>query len=93
MSVVWLADEVVNQSRVNRRNHGMRLAEQVRTIAKAQAVADLCTSATKMMVGGTDLQSHVRVKHIQSNVFENYKIMCRILEIDLAMAYSCISQK
>ena len=35
MPVIWLVDEVIGQSCVNRRNHGMRLAEHVRTKAEA----------------------------------------------------------
>ena len=55
MSVIWLVDEVIDQRRVDRRNHGMRQPEHVRTKVEAQAVADLCTSATKVMVGGTSV--------------------------------------
>ena len=42
MSVISLADGVIIQSRVNRRNHGMRMEEPVRTKAEAQAIAEQC---------------------------------------------------
>ena len=36
-----------------------------------------------------DFRTHVRIKRVQSNVFEHDKETCRVLEIDFAMAYSC----
>ena len=53
-SLSELASEVTGTSRVNKRNHGMRLAAPIANEREGQDVVDACVarSATKIMVGG-----------------------------------------
>ena len=41
-SIMSVTSLVIDQSRVDRRNHGMRLAKPMRTKAEAQAIAEQC---------------------------------------------------